>query len=58
MPQQEKPVTQRPKDHDETTGDGREQHGKHRETDEALPGRGSTKGGLNKKEDEGAGSHR
>lgn len=48
MPKQERPITQRPKVEDESTGNGTEFHGKHREDDEALPGRGSTKGGLNR----------
>ena len=48
MPQQKQPITQKPKVEDEHTGNGAEKHGKHREQDEALPGKGSTKGGLNK----------
>jgi hypothetical protein len=50
MPQRKEPITERPKDHDESTGSPQptEQHGKHKEQDEALPGKGSTKGGLNK----------
>ena len=54
MPQQKQPITQKPKVEDEHTGHGSEKHGKHREQDEALPGKGSTKGGLNK--DSGADS--
>lgn len=48
MPKQERPVTHRPKIEDESTGNGSERHGKHREEDEALPGKGSSVGGLNK----------
>ena len=48
MPQQKQPITRKPKVEDEHTGSGSEKHGKHREQDEALPGKGSTKGGLNK----------
>jgi hypothetical protein len=48
MPQQNRPVTDRPKVEDESVGNGSEQHGRHREGDEALPGRGSGKGGLNR----------
>ncbi len=54
MPQEKQPITQKPKVEDEHTGSGSEKHGKHREQDEALPGKGSTKGGLNK--DSGADS--
>lgn len=50
MPQRNEPIKERPKVDDETTGNpnpgGR--HGKHREEDEALPGKNSAKGGLNK----------
>lgn len=48
MPQQKRPIVERPKVEDESTGRGTEQHGKHREDDEALAGRGSSKGGLNR----------
>jgi len=48
MPQQKQPITERPRVEDESTGNGSERHGKHREGDEALPGKGSSKGGLNK----------
>lgn len=48
MPHRKKPIKQRPKVDDESIGRPREFHGKHREDDEALPGRGSTKGGLNR----------
>ena len=48
MPKQEQPVTHRPTVEDESVGNGSERHGKHREDDEALPGKGSTKGGMNK----------
>jgi hypothetical protein len=48
MPQRDKPVKARSKAEDESTGNPSEHHGKHREQDEALPGKGSTKGGLNK----------
>ena len=53
MPKQNQPITDRPKVEDESTGNGTERHGKHRETDVALPGKGSTKGGLNKDAGEG-----
>lgn len=46
MPQENRPITERPKVEDESTGRGSEKHGKHREDDEALPGKGSEKGGL------------
>ena len=48
MPQQKQPITRKPKVEDESTGHGSEKHGKHREQDEALPGSGGTKGGLNR----------
>ena len=48
MPQQKQPITRRPKVEDESTGRGTEKHGKHREGDEALPGSGGSKGGLNR----------
>jgi hypothetical protein len=48
MPQRKQPIKERPKVEDESTGNGSDYHGKHREEDEALPGKGSTKGGLNK----------
>ena len=48
MPQRKQPITDKPKVLDQSTGEGSEKHGKHREQDEALPGKGSTKGGLNK----------
>ena len=48
MPQQKRPITERPKVEDESTGNGTEFHGKHREQDEALPGSGGDKAGLNK----------
>ena len=48
MPQRKEPIKERPKVEDETTGNPSEHHGKHREQDEALPGKGSSKGGLNK----------
>ena len=48
MPTDGQPVTKKPKVEDEHTGAGTQKHGKHREQDEALPGKGSTKGGLNK----------
>jgi hypothetical protein len=48
MPQRKQPIKERPKVEDESTGSPSEHHGKHREQDEALPGKGSTKGGLNK----------
>ena len=48
MPHRKKPIKQRPKVEDESTGNPPEYHGKHRTSDEALAGRGSAKGGLNK----------
>jgi hypothetical protein len=48
MPKQNQPITHRPKVEDENTGTGSERHGKHREQDEALPGRGDEKGGLSR----------
>ena len=48
MPQEKQPITKAPRVEDESTGSGSERHGKHKEQDEALPGKGSTKGGLNK----------
>lgn len=48
MPKQEQPITHRPKVEDESTGRGSEHHGVHRQEDEALSGRGSTKGGTNR----------
>jgi hypothetical protein len=48
MPQRKQPITEKPKVEDESTGTGTERHGLHRQNDEALPGSGGTKGGLNK----------
>lgn len=48
MPQAREPIKQRPKVEDESTGNPPEKHGKHREDDEALPGKGGSKGGLNR----------
>lgn len=48
MPQRKEPIKQRPKVEDESTGKPDEHHGKHQEKDEALPGKGGNKGGLNK----------
>lgn len=48
MPKQNRPIVERAKVEDESTGRGSERHGAHREGDEALPGRDSTKGGLNR----------
>lgn len=48
MPQANEPIKERPKVEDESTGNPPEKHGKHREDDEGLPGKGGTKGGLNK----------
>jgi len=48
MPKQKQPITERPKVEDESIGTGTERHGKHREEDEALPGKGDDKGGLSK----------
>ena len=54
MPQEKQPITKKAKVEDESVGHGSVKHGKHKEQDEALPGKGSTKGGLNK--DSGADS--
>lgn len=54
MPHRKKPIKQRPKVDDESIGMPREFHGTHRETDEALPGTGGTKGGLNKQSGDGS----
>jgi hypothetical protein len=56
MPQRNQPITDRPKVEDESTGNGSGHHGTHREQDEALPGRGSEKGGLNRDSGRGEGS--
>ena len=48
MPKQEQPITHRPKQEDESTGRGSERHDVHRQEDEALSGKGSTKGGMNR----------
>jgi hypothetical protein len=48
MPKQEQPITHRPKQEDEHTGRGQDRHGAHRQDDEALPGKGSEKAGLNR----------
>jgi hypothetical protein len=48
MPQQKQPITDRPKVEDESTGNGTEFHGTHQQRDEALPGSGGDKAGLNK----------
>ena len=48
MPQQKQPIRRKPKVEDESIGQGGEKHGKHREQDEALPGSGGGKGGLNR----------
>ncbi len=48
MPDRERPLKARPKEEDESTGKPTEHHGKHNEQDEALPGKGGEKGGLNK----------
>lgn len=49
MPQRNDPIKKRPKVEDESTGpEPTERHGKHREGDEGLPGKGSTKGGMNR----------
>jgi hypothetical protein len=49
MPQRKQPITEKPKVEDESTGSGAsERHGVHRQEDEALPGSGGTKGGLDK----------
>lgn len=48
MPKQHKPITERSRVEDESTGHGTEHHGLHRQDDESLPGKGSRKGGLNR----------
>lgn len=48
MPQEKQPITRRPKVEDESTGNPSEHHGKHQPWDEALPGSGGSKGGLNR----------
>ncbi len=48
MPQRRKPIKQRPKVEDESTGNPPEKHGPHQPGDEALPGKGGTKAGLNR----------
>lgn len=48
MPKQNRPIVERPKVEDESTGRGSDRHGRHRTEDEALPGKGSAKGGLNR----------
>jgi hypothetical protein len=61
MPQRKGPIKQRPKVEDESTGNPPEHHGPHQPGDEGLPGRGGTKGGLNKYsglQGRGKGSHR
>jgi len=51
MPQEKQPITRKPTVEDESTGNGGEFHGAHREDDEGLPGKGSTQGGLNRQSD-------
>jgi hypothetical protein len=56
MPQSDRPITDRPKVEDESTGDPKqveERHGKHREEDPGTDGRGSEKAGTNR--DSGSG---
>jgi hypothetical protein len=51
MPQSNRPITDRPKVEDESTGDPgqvEERHGKHREEDPGTAGKGSEKGGVNR----------
>lgn len=48
MPKRKGPIKQRPKVEDESTGNPPERHGVHRQGDEALPGKGSRRGGLDK----------
>lgn len=51
MPQSNEPIKRRPKVEDESTGDPdriQERHGKHREEDPGVAGKGSEKGGLNR----------
>jgi hypothetical protein len=51
MPQSNRPITDRPKVEDESTGDPgqvEERHGKHREEDPGTDGKGSEKGGMNR----------
>ena len=54
MPQRPKPIKQRAKSEDESTGNPPGHRGPHQPFDEALPGKGSSKGGLNRQA--GAGS--
>jgi hypothetical protein len=58
MPKEKEPVTHRPKVEDENTGTGEERHGAHRGDDEALPGKGSRKAGLNRQPDSERGQDR
>lgn len=51
MPQSNRPISDRPKVEDSSTGDPEkveERHGKSRQEDTGMPGKGSEKGGLNK----------
>jgi hypothetical protein len=48
MPQRKRPLVERVSVEDESTGNPPERHGPHQPWDEALPGRGSTRGGLDK----------
>lgn len=48
MPKKKEPIKQRPKVEDESTGNPPEKHGKHQPGDEGLPGKGGSKGGLNR----------
>jgi hypothetical protein len=53
MPKENEPITQRPNPPEDSVEETREYHGKHREEDEALPGGGGNKGGLNKDSGDG-----
>lgn len=48
VPQRRKPITRRPKVEDESTGNPPDRRGPHQPWDEGLPGKGGTKGGLNR----------
>jgi hypothetical protein len=48
MPKSNRPITERPTVEEESVGNGSERHGTHRPHDEALPGKGGSKGGLNR----------
>lgn len=48
MPKRKRPITQRAKVEDESIGNPPDRRGPHQPWDEGLPGRGGTKGGLNR----------